>query len=56
MSVPMYAGACTVAIYLPYPDFNMIEYPPSDVQGFGMFGALRSYQYQIHISTNSIII
>jgi hypothetical protein len=54
----MYQGACTVNIYLPYPDFKLTSSTGSltDVQGIGLFGALRQYQYQVNPTDNSIII
>jgi hypothetical protein len=47
-----------VAIYLPYPDFKLTSTVGSvtDVQGIGLFGALRSYQYQVNPADNSITI
>lgn len=45
-----------MAIFLPYPDFKLAINPPSDVQGFGLFGTLRKYTYSINTQENSIII
>jgi len=58
ISVPIAQGICAVVIYLPYPDFKLTSTIGSvtDVQGIGLFGALRSYQYQVNPSDNSIII
>ena len=41
---------------MPYPDFKLALNPPSDVQGFGLFGTLRKYSYSINTQENSIII
>jgi hypothetical protein len=38
------------------PDFRLAVNPPSDVQGFGLFGALRKYSYMINTQDNSVII
>jgi hypothetical protein len=56
--VPLYQGDCPLTIYLPYPDFRLTSTSGvlTDVQGIGLFGQLRSYQYQINPSDNSILI
>jgi hypothetical protein len=56
VTVPMYKDGCTIAIYLPSPDFKLSQTPISDVQGFGLFGNLRSYQFQVSANENSIVI
>ena len=47
-----------MVIYFPYPDFKLTSTVGSvtDVQGIGLFGNLRSHQYQVNPTDNSIII
>lgn len=56
VGVPLYQGVCTVTLYLPYPDFKLQVGSITDVQGIGLFGPLRSFQYQINANDNSILI
>lgn len=53
MGVPMYAGDCTVTLYLPYPDFKITDNSISNVQGVGLFGALRSFDFSVDPRDNS---
>lgn len=59
VTVPMEQNSCTIAIYLPYPDFNLVLTPITSVQGvglFGLYGGQRSFQFEVSTNDNSIII
>ena len=56
LNVPIYPGQCPIQINLPYPDFNLALTPVTAIEGFGMFGPLRSFQFRMDLNANSVII
>eukprot|EP00347_Sterkiella_histriomuscorum_P020795 403336432 len=53
VKVPMYAG-CQITISLPWPDYDLNVDSIQGIQGFGLFGAIRSLNYQINSKLNTI--
>jgi len=53
LPVPIQSG-CIINIALPFPEYDLTNNDISDVQGYGLFGALRSLSYQIDTVLNAI--
>lgn len=54
--VPLMEGSCLIYINLPYPDFNLAVTPVTAIDGFGMTGPSRSFNYVANNNLNQIII